>query len=64
MSKVLSEFKSSTGGTVQVFAWGLRHTAGKLYSGSSVTAEVPEVVAKKPLVEDKPRRGPGRPRKS
>lgn len=57
MSKVLKEFKSSTGGTVQVFAWGLRHTAGKLYSGSAVTAEVPADVA------DKPRRGPGRPPK-
>lgn len=56
MSKVLKEFKSSTGGTVQVFAWGLRHTAGKLYSGATV--EVPEDVA------DKPRKGPGRPRKS
>ena len=59
MSKVLKEFKSSTGGTVQVFAWGLRHTAGKVYSGAAVDkTEVPEVVAKKP------RRGPGRPRKS
>jgi len=57
MSKVLKEFKSSTGGTVQVFAWGLRHTAGKAYSGATVT-EVPEDVA------DKPRKGPGRPRKS
>lgn len=58
MSKVLKEFKSSTGGTVQVFAWGLRHTAGKLYSGKAVGTEVPEDVA------DKPRRGPGRPSKS
>ena len=46
-NKVLKEFKSSTGGTVQVFAWGLRHTAGKAYSGASVS-EVPEAVAKKP----------------
>jgi len=58
MSKVLKEFKSSTGGTVQVFAWGLRHTAGKAYSGATATTEVPEDVA------DKPRKGPGRPRKS
>lgn len=58
MSKVLKEYKSSTGGTVQVFSWGLKHTAGKLYSGASVGAEVPAVVA------DKPRRGPGRPRKN
>lgn len=58
MSKVLKEFKSSTGGTVQVFAWGLRHTAGKVYSGAAVATEVPEDVA------DKPRKGPGRPRKS
>lgn len=56
MSKVLKEFKSSTGGTVQVFSWGLRHTAGKLYSGAG--SEVPAVVA------DAPRRGPGRPRKT
>lgn len=58
MTKVLKEFKSSTGGTVQVFAWGLRHTAGKVYSGAG--AERPEV----PDVAEKPRRGPGRPRKS
>ena len=57
MTKVLKEYKSSTGGTVQVFAWGIRHTAGKAYSGASVT-EVPEDVAKKP------RKGPGRPRNS
>jgi hypothetical protein len=58
MTKVLKEYKSSTGGTVQVFAWGLRHTAGKLYSGAAATTEVPDDVA------DKPRKGPGRPRKS
>lgn len=58
MSKVLKEYKSSTGGTVQVFSWGLRHIAGKLYSGASASTEVPADVA------DKPRRGPGRPRKS
>jgi hypothetical protein len=57
MTKVLKEYKSSTGGTVQVFAWGIRHTAGEAYSGASVT-EVPEDVAKKP------RKGPGRPRNS
>jgi hypothetical protein len=57
MSKVLKEFKSSTGGTVQVFAWGIRHTAGKAYSGAGAT-EVPDGVAKKP------RKGPGRPRNS
>jgi hypothetical protein len=57
MTKVLKEYKSSTGGTVQVFAWGIRHTAGKAYSGASVT-EVPADVA------EKPRKGPGRPRNS
>jgi hypothetical protein len=46
-NKVLKEFKSSTGGTVQVFSWGIRHTAGKAYSGASVT-EVPADVADKP----------------
>jgi len=46
-NKVLKEFKSSTGGTVQVFAWGLRHTAGKAYSGAGAV-EVPDGVAKKP----------------
>ena len=61
MSKVLKEFKSSTGGTVQVFAWGLKHTAGKLYSGKAVGTEVPEAAV---VVADKPRKGPGRPRKS
>lgn len=55
---VLKEFKSSTGGTVQIFSWGLRHTAGKLYSGAAAVDGVPAVVA------DKPQRGPGRPRKS
>ena len=57
MSKVLKEFKSSTGGTVQVFSWGIRHTAGKTYSGAGAS-EVPGDVA------DKPHKGPGRPRKS
>lgn len=58
MAQVLKEFRSSTGGTVQVFAWGLRHTAGKTYSGK--LAEVPGDVAQEPQV----RRGRGRPRKN
>lgn len=58
MSKVLKEFKSSTGGTVQVFAWGLRHSAGKAYSGQAAESGVPVPVV------DQPRRGPGRPRKN
>ncbi len=61
MAQVLKEFRSSTGGTVQVFAWGLRHTAGKAYSGKlAAEAVVPKDVANEPQV----RRGPGRPRKN
>lgn len=56
MSKVLKEFKSSTGGTVQVFAWGLRHTAGRVYNGSAVGAEVPDVVAQQPRKVGRPRK--------
>lgn len=55
-NKVLKEFKTSTGGTVQVFSWGLRHISGKSYSGAG--AEMPETVA------DQPKRGRGRPRKA
>lgn len=58
MTKVLKEYKSSTGGNVQVFAWGLRHTAGKVYSGAAAATVVPDDVA------DTPRKGPGRPRKT
>lgn len=47
MSKVLKEFKSSTGGTVQVFSWGIRHTAGKLYSGAAANEPVPSDEPKK-----------------
>ena len=53
-NRVLKEFPSSTGGLVQVFSWGLRHTAGKAYSGATV--EAPADVA------EKPRRG--RPKKT
>lgn len=61
MAQVLKEYRSSTGGTVQVFAWGLRHSAGKTYSGKlAAEAVVPEGVAQEPQV----RRGRGRPRKN
>lgn len=56
-NRVVKEAASSTGGTIQFFKWGLRHTAGRSYGGEANT-EVPEVVA------DKPRRGRGRPRKN
>lgn len=55
MSKVLKEFKSSTGGTVQIFSWGLRHTAGRLYSGEANSEDLRS--------ELEPKRGPGRPKK-
>jgi hypothetical protein len=53
--KVLKEYASSTGGLIQVFAWGLRHSANRRYSG---LVEVPEVT------EDQPRRKRGRPKGS
>ncbi len=54
-NKVLKEFKSSTGGTVQVFSWGIRHTAGKAYSGAGAT-EVPGDVVEKQ--RGRPRKNP------
>lgn len=39
-NKVLNTFTSSTGGTVQVFSWGLRHTAGKPYGGEKSEYDV------------------------
>ena len=58
MTKPISEPQtSSTGGTITRFAWGLRHTAGKNFSGAA--AESGTLSEAEPGVK----RGRGRPRK-
>lgn len=59
MAQVLKEFTSFTGGKVQVFSWGLRHTSGKTYSGK--LAEISENTSQE---QSPQKRGRGRPRKN
>lgn len=57
MNKPLNEYRSSTGGTVQVFTWGLRHISGRVVADDNdddeKTAEVTQ-----PRKRGRPRKNP------
>jgi len=59
MNKPLKEYRSSTGGTVQVFAWGLRHIAGRVFNDNDNDDDKSaEVEVTQPRKRGRPRKNP------
>lgn len=56
MNKPLQEYRSSTGGTVQVFSWGLRHTSGRVANDNDDDEKSVEV--NQPRKRGRPRKNP------
>jgi hypothetical protein len=59
MNKPLQEYRSSTGGTVQVFTWGLRHIAGRVFNDNDNDDDKSaEVEVTQPRKRGRPRKNP------
>jgi hypothetical protein len=61
MNKPLQEYRSSTGGTVQVFTWGLRHIAGRVFNDNDNDNDddkSAEVGVTQPRKRGRPRKNP------
>jgi hypothetical protein len=58
MNKPLQEYRSSTGGTVQVFTWGLRHIAGRVFNDNDTDDKTTEVEVTQPRKRGRPRKNP------
>jgi hypothetical protein len=59
MNKPLQEYRSSTGGTVQVFTWGLRHIAGRVFNDNDNDDDKSaEVGVTQPRKRGRPRKNP------